>query len=588
MNILGVSAHFHDSACCVLKAGKLVAAAEEERFTRVKHDPNFPAEAINYCLREAALTLPDIDCVAYYENPARKLARQLWAPLPDLPLARPEALGRFDARRPERDIRELLGYDGRVEFLDHHLAHAASSYYYSGFSEAAILTVDGVGEWATTTYGRADGSKLELFEEVSFPHSLGVLYSTITAYLGFEVNEAEYKVMGLAPYGEPTHVDKIRALVRSGPRGQYRLDLRYFDFFRGRRMYSDALVELFGQPPRVPESELSAFHHDVARSLQAVLEDILLEKARYLHMEVPSENLCMAGGVALNCVANGRILREGPFKRLFVQPAASDAGGALGAAALAHVRLTGERPSNAALEHVFLGPRYGSSEVAALVRSTGLKALDFRGRTDELLSGVVDRLADGKVIGWFQGRMEFGPRALGARSILADPRGPDTRDRINAVVKMREAFRPFAPSVLASRAAEHFDLDHASPFMLETCQVRSPLDLPAITHVDRSARVQTVAPETNPRFAALIERFAERTGCPILLNTSFNLRGEPIVNSPVEALSTLLRSGIDALALEDFLIDRDVIPMLWFVGAQARHTNAAARSGVSSAVYTFL
>jgi carbamoyltransferase len=567
LNIIGISAHYHDAACCLLHDGELVCAVEEERLSRVKHDPRLPWRAFHHCLEQGGITLPEVDCIAYYEDPRKKLARQIWMGLhPDSsPEIRRRIHGRLAANlgRVEREIREGLGYEGRIEILDHHLAHAASSFYYSGFEDAAILTVDGVGEWATTTFGRAAGGEIELLEEVCFPDSLGFLYSAITAYLGFEVNEGEYKVMGLAPYGNPRYVDQVRALVTLGEGGQYRLNLEYFDFLKQDRMFSDRLVELFGSPPRPAESDLLPFHQDVARSLQWVLEEILLEKARFLHARVGSRNLCMAGGVALNCVANGRILREGPFSDLFVQPAASDAGGCLGAAAVAHVRLTGERPRQGRLEHMCWGPGYSSREVADLLAATSCRALDFRGRTEELLEAAVDRLAAGKVVGWFQGRMEFGPRALGARSILADPRGPEMRDRINALVKMREAFRPFAPAVLADRAPEHFDLDHPSPFMLETCQVISPLDLPAITHVDGSARVQTVDRQAGSRFAGLLERFERRTGCPVLLNTSFNMRGEPIVCTPADAILCFVRSQIDALVVEDFLLDREEVPPQW-------------------------
>ncbi len=591
LNILGISAHYHDAACCLLADGELIAAAEEERFSRVKHDPRLPWRAFRYCLDQGGITLADVDCVAYYENPSKKLSRQIWMALhPDAgDSVRRKILNRLPIRIDlvERNIRGTLGYTGRLEVFEHHLSHAASSFFYSGFEEAAVLTVDGVGEWATTTFGRAAGSGLDLFEEVQFPNSLGLLYSTLTSYLGFEVNDGEYKVMGLAPYGEPRYVDQVRALLTQEEAGQYRLNLEYFDFLRRDRMYSDRLVELFGEPPRKPESALLAFHQDVARSLQWVLEEILLEKVAYLHSRVPSRNLCMAGGVALNCVANSRILRDGPFNELFVQPAASDAGGCLGAAALAHVRLTGERPAQGRLTHMYWGPESPVDDIAGLLAATSLTAHDYRGRPAELLEATVDRLAAGKVIGWFQGRMEFGPRALGARSILADPRDEGMRDRINALVKMREGFRPFAPAVLAERAREHFAIDHPSPFMLETCQVDSPFHLPAITHVDGSARLQTVDPRASPRFADLLRRFADRTGCPILLNTSFNMRGEPIVCTPEDAILCFARSRIDALVLEDFLIDRESIPGAWgdFV---ALLSQARPARGVGYRVYTLL
>jgi len=588
MNILGLSAFFHESACCLLRGGRLVAAAEEERFSRVKHDPRLPAAAFRFCLRAGGIGIADLDAVAYYESPVRKLSRQLWAGIPEG--ASPD-LDWLDPRAPERAIREGLGWDGPILTFDHHLSHAASSFLFSEFPEAALLTVDGVGEWATTTYGRGRGADVELFEQVDFPHSLGLLYATITSYLGFEVNDGEYKVMGLAPYGEPRFLDEMRRLVSSGPEGQYRLNLDYFDFIRGRRMYSDALPRLFGEPPRKPEAEITRFHQDVARSLQEAIEEILLAKTHWLHERTGLPDLCMAGGVALNVVANGRILRESPFERLFVQPAAGDSGACLGAAALAHVQLTGGRPEP--LRHVYLGPRWSTAEIAGLLAATGIAAEDFRGREAELLEAVVDRLAAGRVVGWFHGPLELGPRALGGRSLLADPRDPGMRDRLNRLVKKREAFRPFAPSVLAAHAAGHFDLDHPSPYMLETCRVTSPLDLPAITHVDGSARPQTVDPATAPRYAALLEAFRRRTGCPLLVNTSFNVRGEPIAASPVDALSCMGVSGIDVLVLEDFLIDRDRLPANWadLLPAwreRARSGFARGSSAISADLYTFV
>jgi carbamoyltransferase len=582
-NIIGISAHFHDAACCLLRDGKLVAAVQEERFSRVKHDPTIPRAAFAYCLKQGGISIADVDCVAYYEDPVAKLDRQLWMGLPQLPSMAPEALFRLDPARAEREIRELLGFEGDIQLVPHHLSHAASSFFFSGFDDAAILVVDAVGEWATTSLGRGAGSSLEILDEVRFPDSLGLLYSTITSYLGFEVNDAEYKVMGLAPYGQPLHLDKLMRLVELRPDGKFRLNLEYFDFMGGSRMYSEALCELLGAPPRAAESEIPQFAKDVARSLQVLLEKLLLQLATQLHRVVPSKNLCMAGGVALNCVANAAVLRDGPFDRLFVQPAAGDAGGALGAAAIAHVTRSGQRPEIGRLEDVYLGPRYRANEVAALLEATPLSFDDFRGRERELLSTVADRLVDGKVIGWFHGGMEFGPRALGARSIIADPRRDEMRDRINALVKMREAFRPFAPAVLVEAASEHFDLDHPSPFMLETCQVKSSIRLPAITHVDGSARVQTVDARVSPRFHALITEFDRRTGCPILLNTSFNLRGEPIVCSPTDALLCFLRSDIDCLVLEDFIIDRAGVPAAWT--SWYRRTGPSARA-VSDIVYT--
>ena len=568
MNVLGISAFYHDAACCLLRDGRLVAAAQEERFSRLKHDPRLPVAAFRFCLEKGGIGPADLDAVAYYESPVKKLSRQLWSGGPagrgrSGSRDRSPDLAWLDPARPERAIRERLGWDGPLLTFDHHQSHAASAFFFSGFPRAAVLTVDGVGEWATTTYGVGEGAALQTFAEVEFPHSLGLLYSTLTAYLGFAVNDGEYKVMGLAPYGAPRYVDRLRQMVQSGPEGRFTLDMRYFDFVGGPRMFSDALCALLGEPPRRPGAKITPFHRDVASSLQNVLEELLLEKVRWLHGRTGAPDLCMAGGVALNCVANGRILREGPFARLFVPPAAGDAGGCLGAAALAHVALTGTAPAGGGLAHAFLGPSFTADEIAAILASTGLPARDFRGAEQALLDAVAERLADGQVIAWFHGPLEFGPRALGARSLLADPRPPDIRERLNRVVKRREDFRPFAPSVLLSHAAEHFELDHPSPFMLETCRVRSPLGLAAITHVDGSARPQTVDPATAPRFAGLLEAFRRRTGCPVLLNTSFNRGGEPIVCSPVDALAAMAEPGIDALVLEDFVLDARDVPANW-------------------------
>ena len=572
MNIVGVSYGYHDSACCLLRDGQVIAAAQEERFSRIKNDKDFPANAFRYCLQAAALTIADIDCVAFYEDPCVKLGRQIWmGMLPGLtPDRRTWIKRRALETRPDEEIRLLTGHDGPIEIVDHHLSHAASAYFFSGFAEAAILTVDGVGEWATTTYNAGSGAEIRRLASVDFPDSLGLFYSAITAYLGFEVNEGEYKVMGLAPYGQPVYKKQMQEMIEDGPDGEYRLNLKYFSFLEEDKMFSDSLVELLGGPPRSSGSELTQFHRDVARSAQVVLEDVLLAKIRYLHSKVPSENLCMAGGVALNVVANSRCLNEGPFKQLFVQPAAGDAGGCLGAAAVAHVRRAGGQPSQERLQHVYLGPSNPVNETWNILHSSGVKYQDYRENEAGLAESVVDRLIEGKVVGWVAGRMEFGPRSLGARSILADPRHPDMRDRINAIVKQREAFRPFAPAVLEEFAAEHFALNHPSPFMLEICQVISPIPLPAVTHVDGSARIQTVTRAANRRFAELLRQFYNRTGCPILLNTSFNLRGEPIVCSVIDAISTFGRSKIDTLVLEDFVIDRTNMPRAWQDFARVR------------------
>jgi len=574
MNVLGISAFYHDAACCLLRDGRLVAAAQEERFSRIKHDPRLPVAAFRFCLEKGGIGPGDLDAVAYYESPVKKLARQLWS----------GSRAPLDPTLQERAIRERLGVDAPLFYFDHHQSHAASAFFFSGFPRAALLTVDGVGEWATTTYGLGDGASLELFEQVEFPHSLGLLYSTLTAYLGFAVNDGEYKVMGLAPYGTPRYADRLRKLVRSSPGGGFTLDMRYFDFAGGSRMGSDAMCELLGGPPRRAGAEITCFHQDVASSLQTVLEEILLEKVRWLHERTGAADLCMAGGVALNCVANGRILREGPFARLFVPPAAGDAGACTGAAALAHVALTGDVPDS--LAHAFFGPSWSADEVAAILAATGLPVRDFRGAEDALLDEIAERLVRGEVVAWFDGPMEFGPRALGARSLLADARNPEMRERLNRIVKRREDFRPFAPSVLLAHAAEHFELDHASPFMLETCRVRSPLDLPAITHVDGSARPQTVDPASAPRFAALLEAFRKRTGCPLLLNTSFNRSGEPIVCSPEDALAAMAEPGIDALVLGSFVLDGAGVPANWSSLSQPVQRSVSAT--LREDLYTFV
>ena len=568
MNIIGISAFYHESTCCLLQDGELVAAVPEERFTRVKYDRRAPINAFRYCLEAGGrLTPGDIDCVAYYESPKKKLSRQLSM---GLCASSDPAFGWLDPRRPEREIREVLGYDGPILTFDHHLSHGASSFFFSGFRESAILTVDGVGEWATTTYGTGHDDDIKILEEVSFPDSLGLLYSAVTDFLGFQILSDEYKVMGLAPYGEPRFLRQVRSLVSSGPGGRFSLNMAYFDFSQPSRMFTEALPELFGIPPRVREGEVTQAHEDVARSLQVVLEEILIEKVHHLHRIAPSENLCLAGGVALNCVANHQLRLRGPFENLFVQPAAGDSGSALGAAALAHVQLTGRRHSYKALPHVYLGPGYPVTEIAALLEEAGIESGDYRGREDDLLEAVVDRIVALEVVAWFHGRMEFGPRALGARSILADPRDPTMRDRLNALVKKREAFRPFAPAILEEHLAEHMDMRHPSRFMIETCQVRSSLELPAITHVDGSARVQTVDRATSPRFARLLECFYRRTGCPILVNTSFNVRGEPIVCTPEDAIRCMANSQIDCLVLEDFVIDKRSIPAFLRKAAAAR------------------
>lgn len=581
LTIVGVSAHFHDAACCLIRGGKLIAAVEEERLTRIKHDSSTPVNAFRACLAGAGLDVTDIDCIAYYEDPALKLRRiktDKSASSATRPAgAEPKSL---------KALRRRLGYDGEIRCFKHHLSHAASAFYPSGFENAAVLTVDGVGEWTTTGYWRAGPSGLELLEEVRYPHSLGLFYSTFTAYLGFSVNEDEYKVMGLASYGKPTLMHKLRRLLSCDDGARFTLDMRYFDYARGGRMYSSALETLLDHPARQSHEPLEEFHADLASSVQALLEEILLQKVRYLHKRISSDQLCLAGGVALNCVANGRIHREGPFAQVFVQPAAGDDGGALGAAALAHLELRPDVALDLKLRDAFLGPAYGHDVIRAALDSTAIPYREFGEDKDELIQRTALHLASGRVVGWFQGKMEFGPRALGARSILADPRLPNIRDRINEVVKRRELFRPFAPAVLADRAHLFFDLPYESPFMLETCAVRPNADLPAITHVDGSARVQTVDPISRHPFARLLRAFDHLTGCPVLLNTSFNLKDEPIVCTADDALICFLRSEIDILILETFMVERNEVPSRLIEAV--RHSYVSTPPGVPSHVYTLV
>jgi carbamoyltransferase len=581
MNIIGISAFYHDSACCLLQDGKIKNAAEEERFSRVKFDPSLPKEAFNYCLKDAGLTIVDIDAIAYYENPVKKLGRQL---LSGFDYRRSENWAKMDPARPEQQIRSVLGYEGPVLFYDHHLSHAASAYYYSGFESSAILTIDGVGEFATTTFGKAQGNNIDLFEEVDFPHSIGLLYATITSYLGFRINSDEYKVMGLAPYGKPLYVDKMYKLIKLLGNGQYELDMQYFEFVNHNRMYSDLLPQLFGFPARKKGEEINQFYKDISKSLQVLLEEILLEKARYLYKTSPSENLCMAGGVALNCVANGRILKEGPFKKMFVQPAANDAGCALGAAALAYIELTNSKAAIEPVRHVNLGPEYSNSEILNVLQNSPLNYT--QADHSEMLAHTAKLLSEGKVLGWFQGRMEFGPRALGSRSIIADPRQPQMRDKINAIIKKREMFRPFAPAILDERKGEYFDLAHSSPYMLETCQVISKVSLPAITHVDNSARVQTVDAYSNQVFRKLLQEFDRLTGCPILLNTSFNMN-EPIVCTPADAIKCFVLSQLDGLVMGDYIIlreDNDLDVLSYIIQV----TFKATEDSIDHSIYTFI
>jgi carbamoyltransferase len=603
-NILGISAFYHDAAAALLRDGRIAAAAQEERFTRKKNDSEFPRHAIAACLRQAGLTSQELDAVVFYDKPILKFARVLETYLAvaprgwrTFPTVMSNWLGeKLDLRGAIRKELPELRADCAVLFTEHHQAHAASAFYPSPFTEAAILTVDGVGEWATTTIGVGRGPEIKMLEEVRFPHSLGLLYSAFTDYCGFRINSGEYKLMGLAPYGEPKYADAIRAnLVESKPDGSFRLNLDYFDYLGGTTMTNGRFHRLFDGPPRGPEEPIEQRHMDVARSIQLVCEEMMLRLARHARDLTGCDNLCLAGGVALNCVANGRILREKIFGRLWIQPAAGDAGGALGAALAAwHSQEARTPDGNDSMRGALLGPEYSEDEIEATLKAHN--AVYRRCADDELLEATVKLLADEKVVGWFQGRMEFGPRALGNRSILGDARSPRMQSVMNLKVKFRESFRPFAPIVRRERVADYFELDEDSPYMLLVAPVkaglRQPLPLPrgiapagppshagkdipwgegrsgfdllkagrstipAVTHVDYSARVQTVTREVNARLYDLLLRFEQTTGCGVLINTSFNVRGEPIVCTPDDAYRCFMNTEMDYLIIGNFVIER--------------------------------
>lgn len=560
MTILGVSCFFHDAAACLLQDGKPVAAASEERFTRKKHDADFPTNAIRYCLRQAKIIIDQVDYLAFYDKPFRKFDRILTQYLATFPRSHRAFLKALPVWAKQKlKMRELftreIYYDGPIIFGEHHLSHAASAFLGSPFEEAAILTVDGVGEWDTATYGEGRGNEINLRKEIRFPHSLGLLYNAFTYYLGFRVNSDEYKVMGLAPYGKPNYVDQIREIIDLREDGSFSLNMKYFAYQHGLRMTNKRFDELFGGPPRIPESPLAQKNKDLAASIQALTEEALLRMANHLYEQTGLKNLCLAGGVALNCVANGRILRETPFENLFIQPAAGDAGGALGAASFVYHGLLGNE-RNFAMEHAYWGPEYSSEEIRLFLQN---EEIPFREcRAEKVAHRAAQLLAEGKVVAWFQGRMEFGPRALGNRSILADPRNPNMKDILNQKIKFREGFRPFAPAVLADKASEYFELDQPNPFMLLTAQVRGDRqsEIPAVTHVDGSARVQTVSREHNPLFYQLIQEFDRQTGCPLVVNTSLNVRGEPIVCTLRDAYNCFRRSGLDVLVVGCYVIDK--------------------------------
>ncbi len=582
-HILGISCYYHDSAACLVRNGEIVAAAQEERFTRRKHDFEFPKRAIDFCLKEAGITSRELDYVAFYEKPFLKFERILetylaYAPrgfnsfLRAMPLWMKHRLWIPDL------IRKELNYEGKLIFPEHHESHAASAFFPSPFEHAAFLTADGVGEWTTASFGKGQGNRIEIDSEIKFPHSIGLLYSAFTYYTGFRVNSAEYKVMGLAPYGEPHYVDLIlNELMDLKEDGSFKLNMKYFNYCSGLTMTNNRFHKLFGGPPRKAETEIRQRDMDLARSVQAVTEEVMLRMARHVHCVTGEENLCLSGGVALNCVANGKILKEGPFKRLWIQPAAGDAGGALGAALMVwHHYL--EKPRKAkpidSQSGSFLGPVFSDSEIETFLESQG--AIYETYTPQQMVEKAAELIEAGNVIGWFQGRMEFGPRALGARSIIGDARNREMQSRMNLKIKFRESFRPFAPSILEERVSDWFDISEPSPYMMLVADIsqkhrlfsaNGPLQgldklkeirskVPAITHVDYSARLQTVDSERNPVYHALLKKFHEKTGCPVIINTSFNVRGEPIVCTPEDAFRCFMRTEMDYLILGNFILDK--------------------------------
>ena len=586
--VLGISAFYHDSAAALVIDGKIVAAAQEERFTRKKHDAGFPRHAIDYCLREAGLTAADLDYVGFYDKPLLKFERLLetylsFAPVGFRSFSKAIPIWLKEKLWLRRALNRGLhrAYRKRYVFTEHHESHAASAFFPSPFEEAAILTVDGVGEWATASYGSGRGHRIELSHELHFPHSPGLLYSAFTYFCGFRVNSGEYKLMGLAPYGEPKYVDRILdQLIDLKPDGSFRMDMEYFNYCQGLTMTNRRFARLFDGPRRLPETPLTQREMDLAASIQKVIEEIMLRMARHVHAETGMNNLCLAGGVALNCVANGRILREGPFDDIWIQPAAGDAGGALGTALFIWHQLLGNDrlcTGEDRQQGTHLGPAFSNDEIRAFLDSIGAQYRRFDS-DKELCDHVAALIADQKVIGWMQGRMEFGPRALGGRSILGDARSTSMQSVMNRKIKFRESFRPFAPSVLAERAADFFQMrpSDQSPYMLLVAEIQSEhraklngdesslqgidklkirrSEIPAVTHVDYSARVQTVDAARHGRYYRLLKKFEERTGSPVVINTSFNVRGEPIVCSPEDAYRCFMATNMDVLVLEDFVL----------------------------------
>ena len=562
MYVLGISCYYHDSGVALVKDGRLIAAGEEERFNRRKHHSEFPTMAVQYCLDEAGITIDDVDYIGFYEKPLVKFSRILetvlaswprsyWSWIKSMPVWLTSKL------HTGRTIQRELGTDKEIHYCQHHLAHAASAFLVSGFDEAAIITADGVGEWTTTAWGVGRGCDIHLEKEIRFPHSVGLLFSAITSYLGFRVNDAEWKVMGLAPYGKPTYVDKFREIVDIRDDGSFRLNMKYFVHdYSTRRIFSNRWANLFGRPQRPAETELDDFHRDIAHSGQKIVEEIMVKMATHVHRETGMDKLCVGGGVGLNCVANWRMLRESGFKRIFIQPAAGDSGGALGTAFYLSNSVL-KHPRTFVMDHALWGPSFTDEQVKAALDRNGI-ASTYHAREEDLLNETARMLDDGKVVGWFQGRLEFGPRALGSRSLLADARDPKMKDTINAKVKFREPFRPFAPAVLLEHAHEYFDMPEGmdAPFMLLVPKVREEMRdlLPTITHQDGTGRVQTVTEAANGRYYRLIKTFGERTGVPVVVNTSFNVRGEPIVCTPQDAIDTFVRTGIDAVVMGNYLV----------------------------------
>ena len=561
MYILGISCFYHDSAAVLLKDGKIIAAAQEERFSRKKHDQVFPQQAIDYCLNHAGITVKQLNYVGFYEKPFIKFERLLKTYLLTAPKGLPSFLKAMPVWLKQKLwikylIQQQLNWDKDIIFIPHHLSHAASAFLVSPFKSSAILTLDGVGEWATATKGMGQGNQLSLTHQLNFPHSLGLLYSAFTYYCGFKVNSGEYKLMGLSPYGKPRYVDLIKDnLIDIKPDGSFKLNLKYFPYQYSLKMINQKFIKLFGNHGvRHPDDRLAKHYQDVAKSIQQVTEEIILKITQDLHQQTKSANLCFAGGVALNCVANGRIIRESPFKNLFVQPAAGDAGGALGVAHYIYNTVL-DKPRSFVLTQPYFGPGFTDKYIKTFLDKNKVKYQRFNSSM-ALYKLVAKKLADQRVVGWFQGRMEWGPRALGNRSILADARNPANQDRVNMKIKFREDFRPFAPVVMEKHSPKYFAIDRPSPYMLLVGQVKKPT-IPAVTHVDNSARVQSVSRRQNPQYWGVINQFYQLTNCPVLINTSFNVRGEPIVCTPENAYACFMGTNMDDIVMGSYLVSKD-------------------------------